>query len=62
MVKAHLVLTDALIKATQAKGQAPAALEDDEIVGDFDEVEVEDEEVEDELDAEATGLASDDKE
>lgn len=42
MVKAQLVLTDALIKAAQAKGQAPAELQDDEIEGDFDEVEVED--------------------
>jgi ribosome maturation factor RimP len=42
MVKAHLVLTDELIKAAKAKGQAPAELADDEIEGDFDEVEVED--------------------
>src|SRR6185295_6816229 len=42
MVKAQLVLTDALIKAAQAKGAAPADVEDDEIDGDFDEVEVED--------------------
>ncbi|HVY89838.1 MAG TPA: ribosome maturation factor RimP [Hyphomonadaceae bacterium] len=42
MVKAHLVLTDKLIKAAQAKGQAPAEVEDDEIEGDFDDVEVED--------------------
>jgi ribosome maturation factor RimP len=61
MVKAHLVLTDALIKAAQAKGQAPAALEEDEIEGDFDDVEVDDE-VEEGLDAEATSPASDDKE
>ena len=62
MVKAHLVLTDALIKAAQAKGQAPAALEEDEIEGDFDDVEVDLEEVEGGLDAEAVGPASDDKE
>jgi ribosome maturation factor RimP len=61
MVKAHLVLTDALIKAAQAKGQAPAALEEDEIEGDFDDVEVDDE-VEEGLDAEATSPASDYKE
>lgn len=42
MVKAQLVLTDKLVKAAQAKGQAPAELEDDEIDGDFDEVDVED--------------------
>jgi len=39
MVKAHLVLTDALIGAAQARGQAPAEL-DDEIEGSFDDVEV----------------------
>jgi ribosome maturation factor RimP len=65
MVKAHLVLTDKLIKAAQAKGQAPAELEDDEdlsaLEGDFDDFEVEDE---DEMDADADGdaLEDDDKE
>ncbi len=63
MVKAHLVLTDALINAAQAKGQTPAALEEDEIEGDFDDVEVDDEENEEEgLDVEAASPASDDKE
>jgi len=61
LVKAHLVLTDKLIQDARARGQAPAAeIEDDEIEGDFDEVEVED--IDDGLDAEATGPVSDSRE
>ena len=70
MVKANLVLTDKLIQAARARGQAPAALEQDEIAkdfgGDFDDVEVDDE-VDDEdtenvLGGEAAGPASDKRE
>jgi ribosome maturation factor RimP len=61
MVKAHLVLTDALIKAAKASGQAPAEVEDDEMLsnglgGDFDEVDVEDFE---EMDEDVAASASD---
>jgi ribosome maturation factor RimP len=44
MIKAHLVLTDRLIKEAQARGQVPAEVEDEAIDGEFDEVEVGDEE------------------
>jgi ribosome maturation factor RimP len=43
MVKAHLVLTDTLIRAAQAKGQAKDLAED--IEEDFDEIEVEPEDM-----------------
>lgn len=69
MVKAHLVLTDKLINAARASGQAPAeigddASGDDEFAGfgeDFDDVEVEDDEddIEDDFDDEDEDLASD---
>jgi ribosome maturation factor RimP len=70
MVKANLVLTDKLIQAARARGQAPAALEQDEIAndfgGDFDDVEVDDEvddeDIENVLDGEAAGPASDKRE
>ena len=65
MVKAHLVLTDKLIQDARARGQAPAAdLEEDEIAeslgDDFDDVEVED--IDDGLDAEAASPAPDNRE
>lgn len=64
MVKAHLVLTDKLIQDARARGQAPAAdVEEDEIAeslgDDFDDVEVED--IDDGLDAEADGPTSDNR-
>jgi ribosome maturation factor RimP len=70
MMKAHLVLTDKLIQAARARGQAPAAeVEDDEIAntfgGDFDDIEVDDEvdeDIEGRLDDEAAGPASAEKE
>jgi ribosome maturation factor RimP len=60
MAKAHLVLTEKLIQDARSRGQAPAAVEEDEIEGDFDDVEVED--IDDGLDAEAEGPASDNRE
>jgi ribosome maturation factor RimP len=60
MVKAHLVLTEKLIQDARSRGQAPAAVEEDEIEGDFDDVEVED--INDGLDVEAEGPASDNRE
>jgi ribosome maturation factor RimP len=63
MVKAHLVLTDKLIQEARKRGAAPTAdVEEDEIDGDFDDVEVDDEEFEEGLDAEAASPAPDDKE
>ncbi len=44
MSKAHLVLTDKLIKLAQATGQAAEIDDPDELAEDFDEVEVEDNE------------------
>jgi ribosome maturation factor RimP len=46
MTKAHLVLTDKLIQDARKRGAAPVAdvAEDEEIEGDFDEVEVDDDE------------------
>src|SRR5262245_8362599 len=47
MVKAHLVLTDKLIRAAQAKGQAPVMDEDEideELSEDFDDAEIENDE------------------
>lgn len=61
MAKAHLVLTEKLIQDTRARGQAPAAIEEDEIEGDFDDVEV-DEEEEFELDGDAEASASEKRE
>jgi ribosome maturation factor RimP len=62
MAKAHLVLTDKLIQDARKRGQAPAAdVEDDEIEGDFDDVEVEDEE-DSELDADGEPVAQETKE
>lgn len=58
MVKAHLVLTDALIKAARDKGHAPVEMEDDQIAGDFDEVEVEDEDITEDRDADVEVSAS----
>jgi ribosome maturation factor RimP len=55
MVKAHLVLTDALIKAAQARGQAKD-IADDEMDDGFDEVEVDDTE---DTDADETIAAPD---
>jgi hypothetical protein len=60
MVKAHLVLTEKLIQDARSRGQAPAAVEEDEIEGDFDHVEVED--IDDGSDVEAEGPASDNRE
>ncbi len=57
MSKAHLVLTDKLIKQTQDAGLAAELAEDDEITG-FDEVEVE-EDIEDEALAEAAAQMQD---
>jgi ribosome maturation factor RimP len=57
MSKAHLVLTDKLIKQTQDAGLAADLAEDDEIIG-FDEVEVE-EDIEDEALAEAAAQMQD---
>jgi hypothetical protein len=51
MSKAHLVLTDRLIRQAQASGGAAELAEDEEIEG-FDEIEVE-EDIEDEALAEA---------
>lgn len=51
MVKAHLVLTDRLIKEAQARGQVPAEVEDEEIDGEFDDVDVADDEDDDEEDS-----------
>jgi ribosome maturation factor RimP len=60
LVKAHLVLTDKLIQDARSRGQTPAAeVEDDEIDGDFDDVEV-DEDLE--LDADGEPAAQGDKE
>ena len=65
MVKAHLVLTDKLIRAAQAKGQAPVMDEneiDEELSEDFDDAEIEnDEDFEDdaEFDAEETSAEED---
>jgi len=54
MVKAHLVLTDRLIKEAQSKGQAPGELEDNEefsdLEEDFDDVEVDEDEGSDDAD------------
>jgi len=60
MVKAHLVLTEKLIQDARSRGQTPVAVEEDEIEGDFDDVEVED--IDDGLDAEAESPASDNRE
>jgi ribosome maturation factor RimP len=65
MVKAHLVLTEKLIQDARKRGQAPAAdVEDDEIDGDFDDVEVGEEDSEDEfeLDEDGETVASKDRE
>ncbi|MDP3736577.1 MAG: ribosome maturation factor RimP [Hyphomonadaceae bacterium] len=64
MVKAHLMLTDKLIQDARARGQAPVAdVEEDEIAeslgDDFDDVEVEN--IDDGLDAEADGPVSDNR-
>ncbi len=48
MVKANLVLTDRLIREAQARGQVSAGVEDEEIGGEFDDVEVADDEEGDE--------------
>ncbi len=70
LVKAHLVLTDKLIQDARSRGQAPAAeVKDDEefseLGGDFDDVEVEEDDIgEDEgaLDEDAETSASDNRE
>ena len=65
MVKAHLVLTEKLIQDARKRGQAPlpdlgaAEVEDDEIDGDFDDVEVGDEDEDLELDADSDAAATD---
>ena len=43
MTKAHLVLTDRLIDAVRSEGLIPADAADEDFEGDFDDVEVEDE-------------------
>lgn len=68
MVKAHLVLTDKLIQDARARGQAPAGEIDEEEIADalgadFDDVEVDEEDLEDDrFDADAQPSAADKRE